>query len=361
MGSIAGSKKLKRQMAPTFWGINRKEKKFVITVRPGSHQKNNSIPTAVLIRDTLKKVKTLREAKSTIYGGKVKVDGVIQKSLHHSIGLMDVVELEGTTDVYRLVPNNGKILKPIKIDTTEKSKKLVRVKTKSTIKGGKTQLGFHDGRTIITDMDANVDDTCVLQIPEQKILGVIKFEKNSQVIVTRGTNAGRIGLINEIGVSVYSPREAERCMNIKFVKHIQIPFNLLDQRWLKESFKKKLKFRPDIKIHARSIFLQGLLLNKQKNWPKWFKNKNKAVQNIELISRKFKKKNKADLCLSYVKSFNWIDFIIIGINSLKQFKNIIRMNRNKSLNLKQRSFVISEMRKIANNRILLPYKWDHKI
>ena len=74
--------------------------------------------------------------------------------------------------MYRLVPNNGKILKPIKIDTTEKSKKLVRVKTKSTIKGGKTQLGFHDGRTIITDMDANVDDTCVLQIPEQKILGV---------------------------------------------------------------------------------------------------------------------------------------------------------------------------------------------
>ena len=39
MGSIAGSKKLKRQMAPTFWGIGRKEKRFVITVRPGSHPK----------------------------------------------------------------------------------------------------------------------------------------------------------------------------------------------------------------------------------------------------------------------------------------------------------------------------------
>ena len=55
-------------MAPMFWGINRKEKRFVITVRPGSHPKNNSIPTAVLLRDTLKKVKTLREAKSSIYG-----------------------------------------------------------------------------------------------------------------------------------------------------------------------------------------------------------------------------------------------------------------------------------------------------
>jgi len=118
MGSIAGSKKLKRQMAPMFWGINRKEKRFVITVRPGSHAKNNSIPTAVLLRDTLKKVKTLREAKSSIYDGKVKVDGVTQKSLHHSIGLMDTIELEGTTDMYRLVPKDGRILVPIKINAT---------------------------------------------------------------------------------------------------------------------------------------------------------------------------------------------------------------------------------------------------
>ena len=198
MGSIAGSKKLKRQMAPTFWGISRKEKRFVITVRPGSHPKNNSIPTAVLLRDTLKKVKTLREAKSSIYGGKVKVDGTIQKSLHHSIGLMDVIELEGTTDVYRLVPKQGHVLEPIKIDPAEKSKKLAKIKSKTTIKGGKTQLGFHDGRTIITDIKANIDDTCLLQIPEQKILDVIKFEKNSQVIVTRGINSGRIGLVNEI-------------------------------------------------------------------------------------------------------------------------------------------------------------------
>ena len=198
MGTIAGSKKLKRQMSPLFWKINRKDKRFVITVRPGSHPKNNSIPSAVLLRDTLNIVTTLREAKSSIYGGKVKVDGVIQKSLHHSIGLMDVVELENTNDIYRLVPKNGQTLFPIKINENEKSKKLVRVKNKTSIKGGRTQLGFHDGRTIITDTSVNVGDTCLLQIPEQKILDVIKFEKNSQVIIIKGTNAGRIGTINEI-------------------------------------------------------------------------------------------------------------------------------------------------------------------
>ena len=198
MGTIAGSKKLKRQMSPLFWKINRKEKRFVITVRPGSHPKNNSIPSAVLLRDTLNIVNTLREAKSSIYGGKVKVDGVIQKSLHHSIGLMDVVELENANDIYRLVPKNGQTLFPIKINKNEKSKKLVRVKSKTSIKGGRTQLGFHDGRTIITDTSVNVGDTCLLQIPEQKILDVIKFEKNSQVIIIKGTNAGRVGTVNEI-------------------------------------------------------------------------------------------------------------------------------------------------------------------
>ena len=224
MGSIAGSKKLKRQMAPTFWGINRKEKRFVITVRPGSHPKNHSIPTAVLLRDTLKKVKTLREAKSSIYGGKVKVDGIIQKSLHHSIGLMDVIELEEITDVYRLVPNNGHLLEPIKINAVEKSKKLVKVKSKTTNKGGKTQLGFHDGRTIITDINANVNDTCLLQIPEQKILNVIKFEKKSQVIVTRGINAGRIGLINEIKQGTFTlPKRISLLIDDKT---IEIPANI---------------------------------------------------------------------------------------------------------------------------------------
>ena len=224
MGSIAGSKKLKRQMAPMFWGISRKEKRFVITVRPGSHPKNSSIPTAVLLRDVLKKVKTLREAKSSIYGGKVKIAGIIQKSLHHSIGLMDVVELEGITDVYRLVPYNRHLLEPIKINAAEKSKKLVKVKSKTTIKGGKTQIGFHDGRTIITDTNVNVGDTCLLQTPEQKILETIKFEKNSQVVIIKGINAGHIGPINEIKQGTFTlPKRISLLIDDKA---IEIPANI---------------------------------------------------------------------------------------------------------------------------------------
>ena len=93
MVKIAGSKKLKRQMAPLFWGITRKDKRFVVTARPGPHGKNSSIPSAVFLRDMIKIVNNLREAKFAIYNGKVMVDGVKRKSLHHGIGLMDVMNI----------------------------------------------------------------------------------------------------------------------------------------------------------------------------------------------------------------------------------------------------------------------------
>ena len=225
MGTIAGSKKLKRQMAPKYWGITRKDKRFVITVRPGAHAKSQSIPTAVLLRDTLKKVTTLREAKSVIYDGKISVDGITRKSLHHSIGLMDVITLDGTTDIYRLVPKDGKLLKPLKIESAEKSKKLVKVTSKVTIKGGKTQLGFHDGRSLITDVDVNVNDSCLIQIPEQKILDVIKLEKKSQVIVIKGVNAGRIGYVDKIKDGSFGL--SKRIDLVMDDKKIEIPLKLI--------------------------------------------------------------------------------------------------------------------------------------
>lgn len=198
MVSIAGSKKLKRQMAPLFWGITRKDKRFVVTVKPGGHKKDHSIPSAVFIRDTLKLASTLREAKSVVYGGKVKVDGIIRKSIHHGIGLMDVVELEGLSEIYRLVPKDLTVLKPILIKDAEKTKKLLKVTKKVTIKGKKTQLGFHDGRTLISDAKVNVGDTCLVQVPDTKIVDIIKLEKGAQVVVTSGVNVGKMGKIEEI-------------------------------------------------------------------------------------------------------------------------------------------------------------------
>jgi small subunit ribosomal protein S4e len=198
MPRIAGSKKLKRQMAPMFWGITRKSPRFVTTVRPGPHSKNFSIPSAVFLRDTLKIVTSAREAEYAIYNGKVIVDGVKRKSIHHGIGLMDVVELSGVSDIYRLVPKQGHLLEPIKIKSSEKAVKLVKVTSKTTLRKGKTQLGFHDGRSLISDTKVSVGDSCLMQVPEQKINEVLPLEKGSKVLVTKGVNAGQLADVKEI-------------------------------------------------------------------------------------------------------------------------------------------------------------------
>jgi len=225
MVHIAGSKKLKRQMAPLFWGITRKNKRFVLTVKPGAQSKHASIPIAVFLRDTIKTVTSLREAKSVIYAGKIKVDGVIRKSLHHGAGLMDVVELEGSNKTYRLVPQDGTLLKPIEIEDSEKTKKFVLVKSKTTIKNGKTQIGFHDGKTLIDETPVSVGDTCVLQIPDIKILSVIKLEKGMNCLITKGVNAGKIGKIDEIKEGTFN---IPKSIDITFDdRQIEIPARLV--------------------------------------------------------------------------------------------------------------------------------------
>ena len=225
MVSISGSKKLKRQMAPQFWGITRKDKRFVITVKPGPHKKNYAVPTAVFLRDMLKIVTSLREAKAAIYSGKVKIDGVTRKSLHHAIGLMDVIELENVSDIYRLVPTEEKLLKPIKIKESEKTKKLVRVTSKTTINKGKLQIGFHDGRSIISDSDVSIGDTCLVQIPDQKILEVIKLEAGCQGLVTRGVNAGQIGKIETVEEGTFIL--PKRVVVILGERRIEIPADII--------------------------------------------------------------------------------------------------------------------------------------
>ena len=153
------------------------------------------------------------------------MDGVIRKSLHHGIGLMDVVELEGSNKTYRLVPQDGTLLKPIEIDDAEKTKKFVVVKSKNTIKNGKTQIGFHDGKTLIDETSVSVGDTCVMQIPEIKILEVIKLEKGMNCLIIKGVNAGKIGKIDEIKKGTFSiPKSIDITLDDR---KIEIPAKLV--------------------------------------------------------------------------------------------------------------------------------------
>ncbi|MGH9921619.1 MAG: 30S ribosomal protein S4e [Nitrososphaerales archaeon] len=198
MGKISGSTKLKRQMAPAFWQIGRKDKRFALTVSPGTHPISKAYPLGVVLRDILKVANTMREARQAIISGEIKVDGVIRYDIHFPVGLMDVIEIAALDKTYRLVPKDSVIITPVEIPKEEKNVKLCKVTHKVTISGKKLQYGFHDGRTLVDNQKVNVNDTCLLTVPEQKVTNTVKLEKGSTALVISGDNAGSIGKVDDI-------------------------------------------------------------------------------------------------------------------------------------------------------------------
>ena len=67
------------------------------------------------------------------------------------------------------------------------------------------------------------------------------------------------GLVRKIGVSVYSGQQIDSILELYTPDIVQLPLNLFDQRLLESGHLEKLK-RRGVEIHARSVFLQGLLL-----------------------------------------------------------------------------------------------------
>ena len=74
----------------------------------------------------------------------------------------------------------------------------------------------------------------------------------------------RNGYIKKFGVSVYSIYELENILKIFTPDIVQFPVNVFNQSFFEENLLKKLK-KKKIELHARSIFLQGLLLKKKKS------------------------------------------------------------------------------------------------
>jgi small subunit ribosomal protein S4e len=210
MAKMGGSTRLKRQMAPTFWNIKRKEGRFALKVRPGPHSKSKAYPLGIAIRDVLKLAHTMSEATKIATTGKIKVDGVTRRSINFGIGAMDVVELVPTGQAYRFVPRESRLLVPISItDETEKSVKVVKITSKVMTRGGRLQYGFHDGKTILSDQKMNVGDTCVVQLPDVKINQHLKFERGCTVLVMSGENAGNVGKVEDIRDGIFSlPKRA---------------------------------------------------------------------------------------------------------------------------------------------------------
>lgn len=118
-------------------------------------------------------------------------------------------------------------------------------------------------------------------------------------------------LVKKIGVSIYSPDRLEDIVNNFPIDIIQLPLNLLDQRFLSMLSKVKEK---SIEIHVRSIFLQGLLLMKTENINKYFDGIKGIIDSIP--------KPAISYALSFVKNIKEVDKMVVGVTSLDEIKEI---------------------------------------
>ena len=148
-----------------------------------------------------------------------------------------------------------------------------------------------------------------------------------------------LGLIKKIGVSVYNSRQVEMTLDKFDIDLIQLPINILDQNLLIDGWLKKIKEK-GIEIHARSVFLQGVLLMPRHTLPAYFSD---IYNNIEdFIGHAHKLSlSCAELALGFVQNIDEIDKIIVGVNTINQLREIIEA--------KQVDLDIIEFRRISVN------------
>lgn len=201
MGRKGPTRHLKRQQAPTFWTIKRKEAIWSINTSPGPHNFGSSIPVTVLLRDMLNYATTRKEASHISNQGKIKIDGKPRLDDKFPVGLMDVVSLPDASESYRVLPAKGGRLKLHQIKGDEIGFKLCRIIGKTILRNNVTQLRLHDGRTLVvsTGSPYKVNDVLKIKVPSQEIMEHISFKDQLQIIITGGRSQGETGMIIGFG------------------------------------------------------------------------------------------------------------------------------------------------------------------
>jgi len=134
------------------------------------------------------------------------------------------------------------------------------------------------------------------------------------------------GLVRKIGVSVYSAKQIDAILENFDIDLIQLPINIFDQRLLKSGHLKKLKVK-NIEIHARSVFLQGLLLMDLKEIPSQLQKFGGLIGAYDFYLKN-NNLSRLNAALGFILGLKEIDKIILGINSLKELVEIVNITKN---------------------------------
>ena len=177
---------------------------------------------------------------------------------------------------------------------------------------------------------------------------LLKPGKKYLIDFLRGIKKDKI--TKKVGVSIYEKQNFYDIQRFFFPDIIQLPLNIIDRRLITNNFLKKIKDKK-IEIHARSVFLQGILLENPKNFPPFFQKF--KIDFVHL--RNEIKKNKMSLLkayLTFVLTIKEIDKIVIGIASSKQLGQILKIFNSKKIEK-----IDIDVPVISNKTLLDPRLW----
>tara|TARA_Y100001935_G_scaffold122826_1_gene102063 strand:- start:54 stop:929 length:876 start_codon:yes stop_codon:yes gene_type:complete len=189
-------------------------------------------------------------------------------------------------------------------------------------------------------------------------LDAVLLHKPNQLLGSSGTklynalnSLKEAGLVNRIGISIYTADELEvYCKKFKY-DLIQAPFSIFDRRLVETGWLERL-YEQGTNVHVRSIFLQGLLLMTKEMRPAKF-NRWNSVWNCWdnwLIETK---QRPLDACLRYVLSSQEIEKVVVGISSSKDLKEILDSPVQDEL------FEFPEGLSNIDNDLLNPSNWEN--
>ena len=168
------------------------------------------------------------------------------------------------------------------------------------------------------------------------------------------------GTIDRLGVSVQSPEELAESLSVPEVGLIQMPFHILDWRWdhLVEKIEDARANR-GVVIHVRSSLLQGLLVSeKPALWRQaGEKEPELRIQWLADTARQLGCESVSELCIRYCLAKEWIDGVVIGMESLAQLKQNIVVFDKSGLEPDQVR-LIEQHRPLLAERTLDPSRWS---
>jgi aryl-alcohol dehydrogenase-like predicted oxidoreductase len=128
------------------------------------------------------------------------------------------------------------------------------------------------------------------------------------------------GVVGKIGVSIYDPSELEYLVSRFEFDLVQSPLSILDRRLIETGWASRL-IGEGVEIHARSCFLQGLLLMPIQDRPVKF-------GRFDPIWREWQRwldannLSSLEACVRYVVSCPEISRVVIGVDSVSQLAEI---------------------------------------